>query len=210
MATVKGIWTFKDVLNQPFPYLDEYVNFTASVWEQNQQCQGIRSGYCAGLPFPTLVYYDEINEIEMDVYIFEEYQEWGAEVGWEYKSAKTIDFGETEQEVSNEFYAWLTKNAFAEKVEINITENGTTTLATAGKCCYRNIDVNVNVPVGDSHYDAFWDTFQRNGERKDYRYGFSGIGWNDENFKPKYDIISNTWSAEIDKDYKHRGRKGNK
>ena len=31
--------------------------------------------------------------------------------------------------------------------QINITENGTTTLATAGKCCDRNIDVNTNVPT---------------------------------------------------------------
>lgn len=30
--------------------------------------------------------------------------------------------------------------------QINVTENGTTTLATAGKYCDRNIDVNVNVP----------------------------------------------------------------
>lgn len=31
--------------------------------------------------------------------------------------------------------------------QVNITENGTTTLATAGKYCDRNIDVNVNVPT---------------------------------------------------------------
>ena len=31
--------------------------------------------------------------------------------------------------------------------QINITANGTSTLATAGKYCDRNIDVNVNVPV---------------------------------------------------------------
>ena len=30
--------------------------------------------------------------------------------------------------------------------QINIVENGTTTLATAGKYCDRNIDVNVNIP----------------------------------------------------------------
>lgn len=30
--------------------------------------------------------------------------------------------------------------------QISVTENGTTTLATAGKYCDRNIDVNVNVP----------------------------------------------------------------
>lgn len=31
--------------------------------------------------------------------------------------------------------------------QINIAENGTTTLATAGKYCDRNIDVNTNVPT---------------------------------------------------------------
>jgi hypothetical protein len=35
--------------------------------------------------------------------------------------------------------------------QINITENGTKTLATAGKYCDRNIDVNVNVPVPNGY-----------------------------------------------------------
>ena len=34
---------------------------------------------------------------------------------------------------------------------INITENGTTTLATVGKYCDRNIDVNVDVPIPDGY-----------------------------------------------------------
>ena len=38
--------------------------------------------------------------------------------------------------------------------QINITENGTTTLATAGKYCDRNIDVNVNVPSNDEQLRA--------------------------------------------------------
>lgn len=33
--------------------------------------------------------------------------------------------------------------------QINITKNGTTTLATSGKYCDRNIDVKVNLPVYD-------------------------------------------------------------
>ncbi len=37
-------------------------------------------------------------------------------------------------------------------------------------------------------YDIFWDTFQQNGNRTDYRYGFAGPGWTAEIFKPKYDI----------------------
>lgn len=38
--------------------------------------------------------------------------------------------------------------------QIAITENGTTTLATAGKYCDRNIDVNVNVPSNDAELEA--------------------------------------------------------
>lgn len=38
-------------------------------------------------------------------------------------------------------------------------------------------------------YDAFWDTFQQNGSRTHYRYGFSGHGWTEALFHPKYDII---------------------
>ena len=34
-------------------------------------------------------------------------------------------------------------------IPINIAKNGTTTLATAGKYCDRNIDVNVNVPSNE-------------------------------------------------------------
>ena len=36
--------------------------------------------------------------------------------------------------------------------QINITENGTKTLATAGKYCDRNIDVHVNVPIKPTQF----------------------------------------------------------
>lgn len=39
-------------------------------------------------------------------------------------------------------------------------------------------------------YDAFWDTFQKNGSRKTYAYGISGVGWTIDTFKPKYDLIA--------------------
>lgn len=41
--------------------------------------------------------------------------------------------------------------------QINIDKNGTTTLATAGKYCDRNIDVNVNVPSDDSLVNSIID-----------------------------------------------------
>ena len=41
---------------------------------------------------------------------------------------------------------------------------------------------------GDSHYDTFWNVYQDNGNRTIYSNAFSGYGWTDETFKPKYDI----------------------
>lgn len=41
----------------------------------------------------------------------------------------------------------------------------------------------------DSHYDAFWDAYQENGDRTNYYLRFSQDGWNGETFRPKYPII---------------------
>lgn len=35
----------------------------------------------------------------------------------------------------------------------------------------------------------FWDVYQQNGTRYNYQYAFCAVGWNDDTFKPKYDII---------------------
>ena len=35
----------------------------------------------------------------------------------------------------------------------------------------------------------FWDEYQQNGERTNYKNAFYGSGWNDNTFKPKYDIV---------------------
>ena len=42
---------------------------------------------------------------------------------------------------------------------------------------------------GDSYYDAFWDAYQQNGERVNYRTAFADNCWNDNNLIPKYDIV---------------------
>lgn len=39
-----------------------------------------------------------------------------------------------------------------------------------------------------AEYDAFWDAYQSNGNRTDYKYAFAYQGWKKGNFKPKYDI----------------------
>jgi len=41
---------------------------------------------------------------------------------------------------------------------------------------------------GNSSYNIFWDNFQENGERQDYNLAFTGVGWNENTFCPKYNI----------------------
>ena len=41
---------------------------------------------------------------------------------------------------------------------------------------------------GDNYCDTFWDIYQQNGNRTIYQNAFSGLGWTDETFKPKYDM----------------------
>lgn len=40
-----------------------------------------------------------------------------------------------------------------------------------------------------SEWDAFWDAYQEDGRRDDYLFAFSGLGWTDNIFRPKYDIV---------------------
>ena len=39
-----------------------------------------------------------------------------------------------------------------------------------------------------AEYDAFWDSVQENGNRKNYDFGFAGEAWSADNFKPKHPI----------------------
>ena len=41
-----------------------------------------------------------------------------------------------------------------------------------------------------AEYDAFWDAYQDYGRRTDYANCFSGRGWSENTFKPKYDIVT--------------------
>ena len=36
--------------------------------------------------------------------------------------------------------------------------------------------------------DAFWQSYQQNGKRTEYSNSFGGIGWNNDNFKPRFDL----------------------
>ena len=49
---------------------------------------------------------------------------------------------------------------------------------------------------GDSYYDEFWDNYQEYGNRTNYNYAFSGIGWSDVTFDPKYSLYPTLVSAQ--------------
>ena len=40
-----------------------------------------------------------------------------------------------------------------------------------------------------SEYDRFWDVYQAEGNRDNYNYAFTGYGWTQSVFKPKYNIV---------------------
>ena len=67
--------------------------------------------------------------------------------------------------------------------DLHISVSGAKRLLTAGKRHDKNIVVTAE---GDGHYDAFWDMFQKNGTRTEYRYAFAYTDWTEEMFKPKY------------------------
>lgn len=84
--------------------------------------------------------------------------------------------------------------------DINITIPGGASkrLLTKGKLCDENIVVTAeggndryDEGVADgkqAEHDAFWDEYQQNGTRTDYRSAFGGIGWGNNAFSPKYDM----------------------
>ena len=45
------------------------------------------------------------------------------------------------------------------------------------------------------YHDEFWNAFQANGARTDYHMAFSGGGWTNEIFKPKYDLILSAYGG---------------
>ena len=55
------------------------------------------------------------------------------------------------------------------------------------------LDVTYRISAGrQAEYDAFWDTYQKNGNRVHYDNAFGGQGWTDALFNPKYDMRPTT------------------
>ncbi len=74
----------------------------------------------------------------------------------------------------------------------NLTENLLKVNEGIDKVEVLNTELAQTLYGGDTgyrgHYDEFWDSYQQNGALENCSYLFSGAGWNDATFKPKYDI----------------------
>ena len=54
-----------------------------------------------------------------------------------------------------------------------------------------------------AEYDKFWDAYQENGERTDYRSAFASYYWNEQTLRPKYTlkVVGNGGASTFDKCY---------
>jgi hypothetical protein len=137
MATIKGIWKFDEVVTlEP---IKQTVNYSCGNYTGQTQISVIKAG--------------TDNRIMVQPAFSNVYR---AETGWSSSIYRVFDFGEIEQEVSDEFAAWVAQNASGGKVTLEspsgntavlIKNNGITTLATKGTYCDTDIDVDVEVPI---------------------------------------------------------------
>jgi hypothetical protein len=231
MPTIRGVWVFNENVSDA-PPSGSKVYFTSNGTAYESMDSGI------GM----IEYFTEYDNWETTTQVH-------TGVAWVDDAYRTVDFGETEQEVAEDFYAWVTANAFAEiTYEISAstiveianairedagTEETYTPLEmpggihavyeagkAAGDGSYEE-GYAAGEEVGREHgftegygageaigyedgytkglgdgfvegkqaeYDAFWDTYQSNGNRANYMRAFAETYWKDAIFKPKYPI----------------------
>jgi hypothetical protein len=114
-----------------------------------------------------------------------------------FEQYRVIDFGtgsEADDDSDGTFVAWFLSNVtrygtVAEKL-VQIAENEKAVYQSGYDKALEKGGYNAGFKAGkQAEYDAFWDSYQQNGNRKNYQYGaFGGVGWTDAVFKPKYPI----------------------
>lgn len=159
MAKIKGVWVFNEGLTLPQPSeIQQTVNFTSFYLSQNWQCTHLNISVYNNR-------YTIVNYVYSDGSIWAAYS---AISGWgSNQTARTVDFGTVEQEVSEEWYTWLTANATPQASEDDtpntlITYDGVTVEMKNGqtathKCAGKKMKTNVVVvPVFDVYinYDG--------------------------------------------------------
>lgn len=108
MAKVKGIWVFNQIFaDGEFDLPITGVYFTS----YGMEFEGIHpsGGLSSSGGYKSVMYYKRKGAVAWDVIAQSSYH--GYATGWQNDALRTIDFGETEQTVPDDFYAWFTINA---------------------------------------------------------------------------------------------------
>lgn len=214
MATIKGKWKFKEVVDDSTPNSLDDSRINLSFESSGQRWSQI-SIYKSS-EYVSILYslYTEDGPPDAEYLAY-------ADRTWS-EAYRTVDFGETEQTIEDEYYNWIVANAveqtLPEKIysvkestmtaiadairEVTSTENKYTPeqmpqaiLDVSGG--YTDEDIQNAIEQGkQAEYDRFWGIYQQNGERTNYASAFTGAGWTDETFNPKHRPIRPVGSAE--------------
>lgn len=157
MATIKGKWLFDEyIAYTSYITFVENVTFTSN----GKTFNSINSTYYES----SGKYYIDYDETE----VFD-----GKVESWTNEAYRTVDFGETEQTISDTFYNWLTANATQQTEEelpteyATITYNGETFTLTAGQtatfpCTGKKMQSNITAEVVGEAADELAGTWVLN------------------------------------------------
>ena len=206
MATIKGKWKWNDVVycNGGEPH-EEYsvVGFKSNDIEFAEIDRVWNTGY-HHLFYVT----DDKQYIEVGTNINEGDDSYTVDEAY-----RVMDFGETEQEISEELYEFIFANAteyspIAEKlVEV---ANNVPKVFEAGKQqghgegykegynkgYNEGLDTDAYEEGKKAEHDTFWDAFQ-NANRRTWNCAFQNACWNDTTFYPKNDLIISGDAASL-------------
>lgn len=184
MKLIRGKWKWKEVI---LCNLDSDSPYSATFESNWDQFTGI---WCTQRQTMHVLQY-----VHVDGYVIT--------IGETYESAnnylpidekyRIMDFGK-EQAIDPDLYDLIVSNAMCLEISPNISKkllriaNGDREIAEMNRQLEQTL-YGVD-HGGKSYYDEFWDAFQPNkGNASNYQYTFCNMAWNDETFKPKYDIV---------------------
>ena len=189
---IRGKWKWKEVI---LCNLDSDSAYSATFESNWDQFTGI---WCTQMQAMHVLQY-----VHVDGYVIT--------IGETYESAnnylpidekyRIMDFGK-EQAIEPDLYDLIVSNAMCLEISPNISEK----LVQIAKEDKEIAEMNRQLEQtlygvdhgGKSYYDAFWDVYQVSGnEPSPQSYIFSGFGWNDVSFKPKYDICLSGYCANV-------------
>lgn len=175
MANISGVWKW---LGYPNGQLDAWSNrYTTEINFKSNMEHFSTLGLETNAVGVTEVFYDGVAVFQAHVVISPDDPN-AYDVQTTINEAYLVmDFGE-EQTIDDDIYDFIVQNA--QPYELLIADK----LAQISRNEQKVFDAGKK-----AEYDAFWDAYQDYGAKNKYEYSFGGFSWNDDTFKPKYDLI---------------------